>query len=334
MAYEIDDTGTVNLGGNRVPVPRSISPEAQAYIAQDLWGTDTSADPVPMWTTRDVTATAFAALNQQAQEMFPVLVEDIEIAGVHCHRVQPQEIAEENRGKLLINFHGGGFVIGSGSLVEAIPIAHITGFPVIAVDYRLAPEHPYPAAVDDGMSVYRDALTTHAPENIGIYGSSAGGFITGQLLARVAKEGLPIPACAGVFSAGGDLIDFGDTSHIYTLNGFFGHLLFPLNHELSEVLAYLGGASARDPMVSPVLSDLSLFPPVLLLSGTRDAVLSATTNFHRALRRANVDADLMVFDAMPHTHWYALHLPETDEALRVMADFFTRKLSASTNTKS
>ncbi|MBK6511715.1 MAG: hypothetical protein IPG06_21305 [Haliea sp.] len=68
-----------------------------------------------------------------------------------------------------------------------------------------------------------DALTSHSPEHIGVYGSSAGGFITGQLLARIAKAGLPMPACAGVFSAGGDLIDFGDTCEIFTLNGFFGH---------------------------------------------------------------------------------------------------------------
>jgi acetyl esterase/lipase len=182
--------------------------------------------------------------------------------------------------------------------------------------------------VDDALAVYRDALTSHAPENIGVYGSSAGGFIVGQLLARITSEGLPMPACAGVFSAGGDLIDFGDTSQIFTLNGFFGHRLFPLDHELSEVRAYLGGANPHDPLVSPVVGDMSGFPPVLLLSGTRDAVLSATTNFHRALRRAGVNADLMVFDAMPHTHWYALHLPETAEALAVMAEFFTRQMAA------
>lgn len=330
MSYEIDANGTVNLGGNLVRVPGTLSPEARDYISQSLWGTDSTAAPAALWTTRDATAQAFAALNQLAQAMFPVSIDEVVIDGVRCHRVQPPSVAEANRGKVLINFHGGGFVIGSGSLVEAIPIANITGIPVIAVDYRLAPEHPYPAAVDDALAVYRDALTTHAPACIGVYGSSAGGFITGQLLARIAHEGLPMPACAGVFSAGGDLIDFGDTSQIFTLNGFFGHHLFPLDHELSEVRAYLGGADARDPLVSPALGDMSGFPPTLLLSGTRDAVLSATTNFHRALRRAGVDADLMVFDAMPHTHWYALHLPETAETLQVMTDFFTRKLAATT----
>ncbi len=326
MSYDIDTDGTVNLGGNPVRIPDTISPEAQQYLSQDLWGTDTSAPAAPMWETRDATAPAFAALNQQAQAMFPVRIEETRIDGVRCHRVSPLELTDEKRGKILINFHGGGFVIGSGCLVEAIPIAHLTGIVVIAVDYRLAPEHPFPAAVDDALAVYRDALKTRSAEDIGVYGSSAGGFITGQLLARIAREGLPMPACAGVFSAGGDLVSFGDTPQIYTLNGFFGHHLFPLDHELSEVRAYLDGADACDPLVSPVLGEMSNFPPVLLLSGTRDAVLSATTNFHRALRRAGVEADLMVFDAMPHTHWYALHLPETMEALGVMVAFFVGKL--------
>jgi acetyl esterase/lipase len=328
MAYDIDDKGTVLLGSHKIPVPTSVSPEAQQYLSQNLWSSDvTSEEPTPMWATRDATAVAFDALNQMAQQMYPVKVQEIDISGVRCHRIEPLEIPDENQDKILINLHGGGFVIGSGSLVEAIPIANLARIPVVAVDYRLAPEHAYPAAVDDVMGVYKHLLQTHSAAKIGIYGSSAGGFITAQALARIASEGLPMPACAGVFSAGGDLIDFGDTSQIFTLNGFFGHHILPFNHEMSEVHAYLGGADPFDPLISPALSDLSKFPPVLLISGTRDALLSSTTNFHRALRRAGIDADLMVFDAMPHSHWYALHLPETVESLHAMVKFFSSKLA-------
>lgn len=328
MAYDIDDKGTVRLGGRDIPVPTSISAEAQQYLSQNLWSSDiTSAEPVPMWETRAATAVAFDALNEMARQLYPVKVQEIEIRGVRCHRIEPLEVPTENQDKLLINLHGGGFVIGSGSLVEAIPIAHLAQIPVIAVDYRLAPEHPYPAAVDDVIGVYQHLLQSGSAAGIGIYGSSAGGFITAQALARIASAGLPMPACAGIFSAGGDLIDFGDTSQIFTLNGFFGHHTLPLDHELSEVRAYLGGADPHDPMISPVLSDLSRFPPVLLISGTRDALLSAAANFHRALRRAGAEADLMVFDAMPHSHWYALHLPETVEALAAMVTFFKAKLA-------
>ena len=327
MSYRTDEQGTVLLDGHSIPVPTSVSAEARAYLSQNLWGEDTAAGAeLPMWETRDATAVAFTALNEFAQQLFPVKVDEIDIEGVRCHRIEPLEIPDENKGKILINLHGGGFVLGSGSLAEAIPIAHLARIPVLAVDYRLAPENPYPAAVDDVLAVYRHCLQDHSPANIGIYGSSAGAFITARAIARIAHEQLPIPACIGVFSGGGDLIDFGDTSAIFTLNGFFGHLILPLDHPKSEVRAYLGGADARDPLVSPILSDLSVFPPALFISGTRDALLSATTNFHRALRRAGRDADLLVFDAMPHTHWYALHLPETREALDAMVQFFTSRL--------
>jgi len=327
MVYRTDDKGTVLLDGNSIPVPATISPEARDYLSHNLWGTDTAAGAnLPMWETRAATAPAFEALNAMALQMFPVAVQEIVIEGVRCHRIEPLEIPPENRDKLLINLHGGGFVMGSGSLAEAIPIAHLARIPVIAVDYRLAPEHPYPAAVDDAIAVYRHALQSRPATKVGLFGSSAGGFITAQAIARLLHENEKPPACAGMFSAGGDLIDFGDSSHIFTLNGFYGHLVLPLDHPNSEVRAYLGGADPRDPLVSPILSDLSRFPPALLVSGTRDALLSATTSLHRALRRAGAEADLFVFDAMPHTHWYALHLPETREALDAMVAFFTARL--------
>src|SRR5581483_565930 len=142
----------------------------------------------------------------------------------------------------------------------------------------------------------------YAPSSMGIYGSSAGGFLTAQTTVRLEREGLPLPACLGVFTAGGDFSSFGDAAQIFTLSGFWGETILPFDHELSEVRAYLGGADPLDPLVSPIRADLSRLPPTLLISGTRDAILSATTLFHRALRRQAVQADLFVFEAMPHAH--------------------------------
>lgn len=327
MAYEIDAQGSAALGKHKVAVPTTISKEARAYLTTNPWADAPMPDePVPMWAMREAMDVGFVRLNELAQQMFPVQIEEMSIGGVRCHMVRPLELPESHQGRVLINLHAGGFVAGSGALVEAIPIAHLAQTPVIAVDYRLAPEHPYPAAVDDVIAVYRQVLEHHTPEKIGIYGSSAGGFLTGQALARIATEDLPMPACAGVFSAGGGLSDFGDSWQIFTHSGFFGSLNFPIDHELSEVRAYLGDADPRSPLVSPLHADLSRFPPVLLMTGTRDSLLSAATLFHRALRRAGVQADLFVFEAMPHTHWYALHLPETREALDAMVRFFNDKL--------
>ncbi len=327
MSYEIDDRGVVTLGRHRVGIPGSVSDEAKAYLASNPWGDAPMPEqPVPLWTMRDAMAASFEKLNDWAQQLYPVEIEEISIGGVRCHLVRPPEVPAEHEGRVLINLHGGGFAVGSGSLVEAIPIAHLARVPVIAVDYRLAPEHRYPAAVDDVIAVYREVLEHHPAEKVGMFGSSAGGFLTAQAVARMLKESLTLPACIGVFSSGGGLSDFGDSRQIFTPSGFFGPLSPPLDHPDSDVKLYLGNADPRDPLVSPIHGDLSQFPPALLVTGTRDMLMSAATLFHRALRRAEVEAELYVFDALPHSHWYALQLPETREALDIMVRFFNAHL--------
>lgn len=327
MGFPIDEQGTVSLGDVKVAVPTTVSPEAQVYLASNPWGDAPMPDePIPMWYTREATDEAFEGLNAMAQQMYPVNIEEVQISGVRCNRITPLDMPEEHKGKVLLNMHGGGFVIGANCQVEAIPVAHLAKIEVIAIDYRLAPEHPYPAALDDILAVYREILKDHAPEKVGIYGNSAGGFLTGQALARIAQEGLPAPACAGILSAGGNLEDFGDTRQIFTLSGFYGNHGFPLDHEQSEVQAYLGGTDPKNPVLAPESGDLSGFPPTIFVSGTRDALLSATTNFHRAMLRAGREAELVVFDAMPHGHFYALHLPESRETYDVVVKFFMGKL--------
>ena len=328
MGYDIDAHGTVSLGKQKIIVPGTVSTEAQGFLRQSPWGdAPVPEGPVAMWHARAFVDASLIQLGEAARQLYPVDVEETKIAGVRCHIVRPRDLNEANARRVLINLHGGGFVLGSGSLIEAIPIANLTGIPVVAVDYRLAPEHPFPAAVDDTVAVYRSFVDRgHAPSSMGIYGSSAGGFLTAQTAVRLEREGLPLPGCLGVFTAGGDFRSLGDTAQIFTLSGFWGEPILPLDHALSEIRAYLGGADPSDPLVSPSLADLSRLPPTLLVSGTRDAILSATTSFHRALRAQGVDADLFVFEAMPHAHWYMVHLPEAREALDIMSNFFTKKL--------
>jgi acetyl esterase/lipase len=101
-----------------------------------------------------------------------------------------------------------------------------------------------------------------------------------------------------------------------------------MEDKASELGAYRGKTDPKDPMLSPIHSDLSKFPPSLLITGTRDAMLSAVSIFHRALRRAGRESELFVFEAMPHAHWYVFHLPESQEAVDVMARFFSGRLAA------
>jgi len=323
MTYTIRGDGTVDLGGALVPVPKTISPQAQQQLvaaAKRPSPTDT-----PLWERREQIDAVMHGLNDVARSRYQVEIIDVDIDGVACHVVLSAD--GRSAGKVLINLHAGGFVIGSGALVEAIPIAALTGATVIAVDYRLAPERPYPAAIDDILAVYRHTLEDHSAADVGIFGTSAGGFLTGQAIAHLLRDNLPVPACAGIFSAGGDFGDLGDTASIFNMGGFTGDRLHPLDHPHSDIAQYLAGANPTDPLISPALGDLSAFPPTMLVSGTRDATLSATALMHRALRRHGVPAELYVFEAMAHGFWYNLDLPETIEALDAMATFFKTQLS-------
>lgn len=325
-SYSIDK-GVVTLGQVRLPVPNTISPQAQAYLAANPWGDIPEPPlPVPMWLMREGMDQAMQGLNQYALSIWPCEVEEASIAGVRCHRIRKADTPARTSGKIMINLHGGGFVIGSGALGEAIPIAGETGIEVVAVDYRLAPEHPFPAAVDDVLAVYQALLADHEPSDIAIFGTSAGGFLVAMTIMRLKKEGLPLPACCGMFTSGGDLANLGDTFNYLTLSGFYGHLGFPLDSDLSERGRFLAGVDRDDPLVAPIKGDLSDFPPTLLLSATRDAVLSSTAMFHRALRRAGREAELYVFEALPHGFWYGYQLPETHEAIGIMARHFETHL--------
>jgi epsilon-lactone hydrolase len=221
---------------------------------------------------------------------------------------------------ILINLHGGGFMLDSGSQTENIPIAALTGMKVIAVLYRLAPEHPFPAAVDDSASVYEEVLQTVPAHRVAIYGTSAGAVLTAQLMVRLRDSNTPSPAALGFFSGSADLAQDGDSEQF--LPKLMGQSL------RETVQPYIGATPTHTPALSPIYADLIGFPPTLAITSTRDQLLSHTTLFHRALRRAGVDADLIVFEAMPHAFWSYIVATESDEAFGAMADFFKEKLGA------
>ncbi len=141
--------------------------------------------------------------------------------------ITPPEVPADRRDRVLINVHGGGFNSDSGSLTETIPIASLAKTKVVAVLYRLAPEHPFPAAVDDAVAVYKEMLKSYQPRNIGLYGTSAGAVLTGEIAVRLRQLKLPLPGALGIFSGFGDFSKQGDSRAIYSLNGFSGPLLPP-----------------------------------------------------------------------------------------------------------
>jgi epsilon-lactone hydrolase len=269
---------------------------------------------------RAAAANHLKPLNKGRAKRFGVDVEKGAVAGVPVKFVRRRG-ADASEKRLLINFHGGGFMLDSGSLTESIPIAGLTGIPVVTVMYRMAPEHVFPAAVDDALAVYRDALSQRPPEAIGIYGTSAGAILTLQLLARIKAEGLPMPAAAGFFSGAGDLALAGDCeAYLPSLIG---------TRNAPDTLAdYSAGTNRTDPLLSPIYGDLSGLPPMLLMTSTRDQLLSQTVLADLALRRAGVTVDLRVYEGMMHAFWAWIECPETEVALAAQADFFASHLAA------
>lgn len=327
MAYAIGKDGKVELGARRVGIPSTLSKEAQAYLALLPSPLADSGTEQPMWEHRAAVDALLTEAGDHACQLFGVQVEDVEVGGVPCRLARPRS-RDVPSDAVLLNFHGGGFCLGGRSVAEAVPIAGLTGLDVVAVDYRLSPEHRFPAQVDDALAVYLDVLKTRPASNIAVFGTSAGGFLTGQLAARLNAEGLPQPACLGIFTASGDMEDYGDSAQIFTLSGLYGEPVRAFDHPLSERAAYCGGHDPSDPLLSPTRGDVSYFPPTLFVTSTRDALLSGTSLYHRALRRANVEAELYVFEGLPHGFWMRNYdLPETREALSVMAEFFSRHLA-------
>ena len=138
---------------------------------------------------------------------------------------------------------------------------------------------------------------------------------------RRSSSGLPLPAALGIFSGLADFSRTADSQQLFALNGFSGNIS-PQGPNERHDSPYVGKTDARDPVLSPLFADLRGFPPTLLVTSTRDLLLSNTSIFHVALLQAGVDARLVVFEALPHAFWYHFQLPETQQALEMMAKFF------------
>ena len=315
----VDANGTAHVG-RVVPVPESLSPQAQARLRHPE--TDAKAE-ISLAQRRASTDAYTARAEKQWRKICPVTIANDTIAGVPVRRVTPPHVPKANADKVLLDLHGGGFDSDSGSYTESIPIAFYARVPVVAALYRLAPEHPFPAAVEDAVAVYRELLKTHKPEQIAIYGTSAGAILTGEVAVKLKQAGLPEPAALGIFSGFGDFAREGDSVQLYGLRGLSGYLAPPGD---KGPLKYVAGADLKDPVLSPMYADLKGMPPSLFVTSGRDLLLSGTTDLHRAFLRAGDDARLMVFDGLPHAFWYDPALPESIEANRAMAKFLAEHL--------
>ena len=315
----LDPDGTARIT-RIIPVPSDLSPEARRALRQ-------SAPPeTPSLAERRKGTDAWQTRAGQASlAAYPVHIESLTIAGVPVRNITPLDATPVHPDRVLINVHGGGFNSDSGSFTESIPIANLTHTRVVSVLYRLAPEHPFPAAVDDTIAVYRELLKTYKPSRIALYGTSAGAILTAEVAVRLRQLQLPLPAALGIFSGLGDFSQPGDSQAMYSLRGLTGDL--PIVDPKSHDLEYIGSTNPKDPVLSPIYADLHNMPPTLFITSGRDLLLSGTTILHRAFLRSGNNTQLIVFEGLPHAFWNDISLPETKEAYGYMADFFIKELS-------
>src|SRR5947209_17394223 len=282
-----DPDGTAHIS-RAVPMPATISPEAQQWLKEIEHEGPQSKDLAEIrrgtdeWRKRD---------SAEALRLYPVKVEGKNIAGVQTDIITPIDAPDANKNRVLINLHGGGFISDSGSLIEGIPIAYLTKIKVVSVYYRLAPENPFPAAVDDVVAVYKELLKSYQPRSIGIFGTSAGAILTGEVVVKFKQLGLPLPAALGMFSTLADFSRPSDSQRLFSLTGFTATLA-PQDSDRPHDEDYVGKTDPKNPVLSPVFADLHGLPPSLLVTSTRDLLLSNTSIFDRALLRAGVNAQL------------------------------------------
>ncbi|WP_168598875.1 alpha/beta hydrolase [Rhizobium sp. SG570] len=313
-----------------LPTPSDISSGLQALVAKpppadfSQWPNTSQG-----WAERQRSSEASGTKTAIAMaDRLHVTVTPMVMGGVRVFDVMPSDLAPANRDRLLLQVHAGCYVLGGGeaSTVEAILMAAFGHYRVIAIDYRMPPAAYFPAALDDVVAVWQDALKAHKPSQMAMFGTSAGAALALAAMFRARDQGVPLPGALGLGAPMADLTGVGDS---FATNAMIDNVLVS-REGFCEPAArfYANGHDVADPLLSPIYGNLAGLPPAILTSGTRDLLLSSTVRLHRKLRQSGVNAQLQVFEAMSHAQYLRDDtMPETREVFEEIASFFDRHLS-------
>jgi acetyl esterase/lipase len=345
----VDSDGVVHVPPIRVPLSSYLSREAKAAFVEDHFRLDSFETKVEGQDVATMQAAAIGYFQPTVRKtlvLYPMKTSRIMSSGVYVDVFEPRDgVLEKNRHRVLINLHGGGFtgVLGPREVLDSIPVSTMGSnaleaigvagrgkVRVVNVDYRLGPKDKFPSASEDVVAVYRDLLKTYKPSSIGIYGCSAGGLLTAEVMAWIDRNNLPRPGALGIFCASAGGGDSGDSDLLYVLSGMPDapvHRTAP--HPQVGNVPYFRDADMNDPLVFPVRSPslLRRFPPTLVITGTRDDAMSSAIYTHSQLVKAGVESELHVWEGMGHA-FFVFHpdLPESRDALDVIVKFFDRHL--------
>jgi monoterpene epsilon-lactone hydrolase len=321
-----------------VPPSKFLSPQGKAYLAEHL---KKVRQPQLLQQDQDNGIPPLIAGYLDRQRiLFAVDRQDTTVGGVHAFVYTPRNgIAARNGQRVLIDLHGGGF---SGcwpgcAELESIPIAALGRIRVISLDYREAPKYHFPAASEDVAAAYRELLKTHRAADIGIYGCSAGGMLTGEVVAWFQRHDLPAPGAVGIFCAGMTVPDRGfggDADYTATPIGEARMVAMPTKADsrtaraAGSLLGYFEGADLHSPLVAPAVSPqvLARFPPSLIITGTRGFELSSAVYTHTQLVKNGAVAELHVWEGLFHGFFYNPDVPESRDCYDVIVRFFDREL--------
>lgn len=334
----VDPDGTIHIQNATAPLPESLSDGSKAVLMRSS-PTEGPGAPVPLPGDISDMAELRRVYNENLQpnvdhmrEIFPVDIEETTIDGISVAIITPKNgVPERNKNRLFLNGPGGGFRTGvrANGLLISIPVAANLGVKVISILYRQGPEYQFPAASEDLLKVWRHALKTYAPGNIGMVGCSAGGSLVTQTTAMLIEENLPTPGVLGVYCAGLGPTPTGDSR-------FFSQLTV---QNIPSGLPSGGGAPSAGPnyytgvdrdqfIVSPTLDEqkLARFPPTIFFTATRDFAMSGAAYSHRKLLQVGVESDLLIYDGLYHGFMTNPDFPESQEAYKLTAAFFDKHL--------
>ena len=292
------------------PVPSHLSPEAQAFLKR---------------TRKDIYENYVQKMGTIQRKAAPAFkTTEVEVGGVKCFWVANPKASRED--VVVVYFHGGAYMYGSGEDAAAVllPVYEELGVRGLSVDYRLAPQYPFPAAVNDAVAVYRGLLTQgYAPGKIAFAGASAGGGLALAAALSLRDAGDPLPAAIAVIGAWVDFAATGDS--IITIKDW--DTWYDLDDDTVHIAAYASDHDLRNPLISPLYGDFTGFPPLLVQTGTREIGLSECVLLAQKARRQGVDVTLDVWDGMWHV-WHMMwpDIPESREACHDIAVFLKKHL--------
>ena len=354
----IDEEGTVFYDNNPLPVSGFLSPQGQeamrSYVRNsvsegmgdgdyyytckivDKSGTVTR-DPAAILKARE----CFVKKNQYPKRVsnlkaiHPVNIETKKINGIEVDAVSPKQgISKRNKHRVLFYIHGSGAFVDHPDMrkLGSVPAASVGNIKVMGVDHRLMPEGGLAESQADLAAAYRGLLKEYPAENIGMFGCSQGGYLTATMMPYLKQQGLPLPGAIAIQGEAGNTITAGDAP--YFISAFAQNpmkVLRPGDYRKihSKMLYWEKSDLYNDPSVYPMHYDsaMQIFPPTIFMNSTRDGSMSRAIHDHRALLRNGVDAELHIWEGLPHCFTSRFpDIPETKDYWKQMISFFDKHL--------